>query len=57
MPQEIAELKLIKKRLERENQNLQIALCQKMTGAFWVDTLIVGLIMFTAGCLAGYFVI
>jgi hypothetical protein len=50
--EELKELKLLAKRLTRENAELQYALDQKMYGAFWIDVVVVGLVgLFIGTCL------
>lgn len=50
--EELKELKLLAKRLTRENAELQHALQQKMYGAFWIDVVVVGMVgLFIGTCL------
>jgi hypothetical protein len=50
--EELKELKLLAKRLTRENAELQHALQQKMYGALWIDVVVVGLVgLFIGTCL------
>ena len=50
--EELKELKILAKRLTRENAELQHALHQKMYGALWVDVVVVGMAgLFIGTCL------
>ena len=52
--QEFKELKIITKRLRRENAELQHALQQKMYGALWIDVVVVGLVGLLIGTCLGF---
>jgi len=52
--EELKELKLLAKRLTRENAELQHALQQKMYGALLVDVIVVGLVGLFAGTYLGF---